>query len=259
MIIPGYTPSHFFKHEAPTDAPGGTGGNASAELAQFKALGLSPAQIDEVLEDYIRLAKGDGGSKETPAKEKSTKAASPTKVAFDNEDNARETLLKLFPGLGKIDELDTRSKDTAEKTAKLHRSDVNSTQEASRREVLRYVTGTLGADVESAVGQKFLNTVLRIANDRLTGNVDSLQAFLDGDKAVVKSILKDMSDDGIFESMQIPKAKTRGALPFLSGSDGGSPALKAKLESDRERYSKLAPNRRWMEMSKDVFDDVFHD
>ena len=261
MIKFGYTPQSFIRHEAPGEGgqanSGGTNDAAATELAAFKELGLSPQQLDGILEDYVRLAKGQS-SRKTDTQEPPAKKKDGGKPVFADEEAAKEAFLKMFPHLAKGQELEERLSKQEERTNKLHRSDVGNTKEASRREVLRYVTGTLGAEIESAQGQKFLDTVLRLANDRLTGNVDALQAFIDGDKAVIRNILQDMAKDGIFESMKVPTAKrVAGQRPWLSGTDGNNTAVKEKLEANREKYSKLAPSRRWLEMSKDIYDEVF--
>jgi hypothetical protein len=256
MFIPGKVKS-FNKYEAPQEGGQGTSGGED-RLARFEALGLEPDDLDKVLEDYVRLAKSSPQSG-TPTP---PKAAAPTTThssGSEDDEKAKEILLRLFPNLKDLDklgELETRTNKVEERTTKLHKSDVHSTQEASRREVTRYVTGSLGAEVESAQGQKFLNTVLKMVNAQLASNADALQQFLDGDKGVVKSLLKDMEKEGMFEALNVPKQK-KNTLPFLSGRDGHNTAVKEAFEVNKEKYNKVVPHKKFFEIAKDYYDLVF--
>ena len=248
------------KHEEPSDkgGAGATDTPDASELAQFKALGFSPAELDEALNDYATVVKELKSLREkTPSQEK---PAGEPEALTEKDIQARNKLLRLFPSLAKLGDLDKieeRTKSIEERTQKLHRADVMDTQSASRREVLRYLIQEHQADTQSAVGQQAYNAVLRIVNAQLASDTDALQRFIDGDRSVIKGILEGLKKDGTFDVLNIPRMKRNG-LPYLNGTNGTTTAIKEKAEANREKYAKLSPSQRWAAISRDIYDDVFH-
>ena len=262
MLRFGYTGPRF-NYEAP--AEGGTGNSGSdlaakdvAELESYRQLGWSADDISLALEDYARL------SQEAKAPKKEAKAE-PKEEQIDLEKmdpKVRAELFKLVPELkrlSKIDELERKQAEQEEDSKRLKQSGFQDMQSNSRRDVLYYYQDKLKGDTSTEEGKAALNAVLSTVSDYIGSDARLLQRFMDGDKRVTDEAISAMEREGRFKYLRIPTTAkaNKKMLPGMYGHDGDAEEIKSLAEANKDKYAKFSPNKRWAEMSKDIFNHVW--
>ena len=221
-------------------------------LDAYKALNLSPQELGTVLDHYLQLV--DQKDKPAPVLAPAPKPkAPPLTKGKPNTTDLRAELLEIFPELSKITDLDGRLKQTEEHTQDLRRNTFESTKDQAKNAVIQHLATEHSADTTSAVGQKLVNTVIRMVGDTLAASPEALEKFLKGDLGTVKTILKDYEKEGVFAQLNIPKGKT---LPYLHRGDNDS-GMKDILEANAEKLKGMTGPQRFNELSKAIYDRVW--
>lgn len=264
MIPYGYT-RRWFKFDANKD--GGSTGSSDAkfsdadvkELESYRQLGWSAEDINLALTDYARMAE----EKNRPAKETKAPAKDDDHVDLEKMDpKVRAELFKLVPELkrlSKIDELERKQAEQEQSTKQLKQSGFQDMQSSSRKDVLYYYQDKLHGDTSSEEGRAALNAVLSTVSDYIGSDAKMLQRFMDGDKRVTEDALQALEREGRFKYLSIPKVgkASKRTLPGMFGHDGDAEEIRNIAETNKEKYAKFSPTKRWAEMSKDTYNNIW--
>lgn len=259
-LAPNATPPGIAADDNDSDTDEGAyDSDPSSELEAFKQLDMSPSEIAESMKLLTKLMREREAAEKPSAKDDApaTKSRKPSAAIEKNGDQIRDDILHLFPGLSNLSTLEKiigEQEELKRHNQQMRAREYADTQEDAREGVFKYVTQQLNADVTTAQGKKFLNTVLETVSDRIGANVQLLQQFTNGDKSVVRNVLSNMAKSGYFDQFNFPRAKRSS---FMSGSEGNEAAIKEIAEANKEKYSKLDPAQRFRAIGKDIFDQVF--
>lgn len=237
--------------DAITDAAPDTAA-MQAELDKFRAHGLTPEQLDLMIPDYVELVNKSKAAP-APRAEKVAPEKAPEKPAADDKITAE--LLKRFPGLQNLDAMDAKVKQLE---AHMDEGAKDAFRDANIRadeHVTEYLTKQFNVDPSTPEGKKFIDAVSEMVGDATYSRDAYLQRLARGDSRVVKEVLKEFKDKGLFDHMKIPTRPEPKVLPYQSPRNSPFKDTAAKIQ---EHLKTLKPHERLRAIGSQVFDQVIH-
>jgi hypothetical protein len=222
-----------------------------AELDKFQALGLTHEQLEVVIKDYVELVNASKAG--PPRAEDHAPEPKPTTKKPSN-DKIKSELLDMFPDLQDLSSVKDKLKVIESHVTEGARDTFRDANLKAEEHILTFLTGELNVDAGTKEGQKFIEMVGELVADATYGRENLLHRLAKGDSRVVKEVLKEFKDKGVFDSMKVPTKKEPKVLPFQSPRNSPFKETAAQLQ---EHLKTLRPQQRLRAIGAAVYDQVF--